>query len=211
MNQPAPAKLTSHKVFARFYELVNRGLAESSFMDPLRRESIGQAQGVVLEIGAGTGLNFFYYKPEQVERVEAIEPDEVMLRYARERLKTAHVPITLTRAAVESLPFDNASFDSVVATLVFCSVSNPKRSFQEVMRVLKPGGTLLLVEHVRSEQTFTAWIQDAVVPLTKLLSGNCHWNRDTARTVADTGFQITFKRKIHSPLMPMIMLQATRS
>jgi len=67
------------------------------------------------------------------------------------------------------------------------------------------------VEHVRSEQTFTAWIQDAVVPLTKLFSGNCHWNRDTARTVADTGFQITFKRKIHSPLMPMIMLQATRS
>jgi len=72
MNQTAPAKLTSHKVFARFYELFSRGLAESSFMDPLRRESIGQAQGVVLEIGAGTGLNFSYYKPEQVERVEAI-------------------------------------------------------------------------------------------------------------------------------------------
>ena len=211
MDQPTSTKLTSHKVFARYYELFSRGLSESSFMDPLRRESVGQAKGVVLEIGVGTGLNLPYYKPEQVERVEAIEPDEVMLRYARERLKMARVPVTLTRAAVESLPFANGSFDSVVATLVFCSVSNPQRGFQEVMRVLKPGGTLLLVEHVRSGQAFLARVQDAIVPLTKLLSGNCHWNRDTARTVVDTGFHITFERKIHSLLMPMIMLQATSS
>ena len=211
MDQPTSTKLTSHKVFARYYELFSRGLSESSFMDPLRRESVGQAKGVVLEIGVGTGLNLPYYKPEQVERVEAIEPDEVMLRYALERLKTAQVPVTLTRAAVESLPFANGSFDSIVATLVFCSVSNPQRGFQEVMRVLKPGGILLLVEHVRSGQAFLARVQDAVVPLTKLLSGNCHWNRDTARTVVDTGFHITFERKIHSLLMPMIMLQATSS
>ncbi len=203
--------ITSHKIFARFYELFSRGLAESNFMDLLRRESVGQAKGVVLEIGAGTGLNFSYYKPEQVERVEAIEPDEVMLGYARERLKKARVPITLTPAAVESLPFADETFDSIVATLVFCSVSDPRRGFREIMRVLKPGGTLLLVEHVRSEGAFVARVQDAIVPLTKLLSGNCHWNRDTARTVADTGFQITFKRTIHSLLMPVIMLQATRS
>ena len=85
MGQAIFTKLTSHKVFARFYELSSRGLSESSFMDPLRRESVGHAKGAVLEIGVGTGLNLSYYKPEQVERVEAIEPDEVMLRYARER------------------------------------------------------------------------------------------------------------------------------
>ncbi len=180
-------------------------------MTPLRREMVGKASGLVLEIGAGTGLNFAFYPPEQVERVEATEPDTAMLRYARERLNAAKVPITLTQAAAEALPFADATFDSVVATLVFCSVTSPVGGFREIMRVLKPGGMLLLVEHVRSQGAIAGRVQDLLVPFTKLLAGNCHWNRDTARTVADAGFQITFKRDIHSSLMPMILLEATRS
>jgi ubiquinone/menaquinone biosynthesis C-methylase UbiE len=202
---------TSHNIFARVYELLNSSLAESNFMIPLRREMVGKAHGLVLEIGAGTGFNFPYYQPGQVERVEAIDPDTAMLRYARKRLKTARVPIMLTQAAVETLPFADETFDSAVATLVFCSVTNPLHGFREAMRVLKPGGTLLLVEHVRSQGAIAARVQDALVPLTKRLSGNCHWNRATAHTVAEAGFQITFKRDIHSPLMPMILLEATRS
>src|SRR2546425_6901820 len=85
-------KTTSHRIFAAMYERLSRGGVESRFMEPLRKEIIGQARGIVLEIGAGTGLNFALYDPGQVERVEAVEPDTAMLRYARERLKTAQVP-----------------------------------------------------------------------------------------------------------------------
>jgi SAM-dependent methyltransferase len=122
------------------------------------------------------------------------------------RLATAPVPITLTQAPVEALPFSDALFDSVVATLVFSSVADPARGFHEIKRVLKPGGTLLLLEHVRAD----ARIQDALVPLTTRLSSNCHWNRDTERTVRDTGFQITRLRQLGGGLQPIIVLQAIR-
>lgn len=91
-------------------------------MDPLRQEVVGQASGLVLEIGAGSGRNFPWYKPEQVQRVEAVEPDATMLRYAREHLSQAHVPISFVQAPAEALPFADETFDSAVATLVFCSV-----------------------------------------------------------------------------------------
>src|SRR5947209_4239252 len=96
---------TNHTFFARIYELLSRGAAESSFMEPLREETVGQACGTVLEVGAGNGLNFAFYDPEKVERVEATEPDSAMLRYARQRLAAKRVPINLTQAAVEKLPF----------------------------------------------------------------------------------------------------------
>src|SRR5205085_5550787 len=173
-------------------------------------EIAGQASGVVLEVGAGNGLNFAFYEPGQVERVEAIEPDTAMLRYARERITTARVPITLTQAPVEALPFADETFDSALATLVFCSVTDPKRGLREIKRVLKPGGTLLLLEHVRSQGTIAARVQDALVPVTKFLAGNCHWNRDTAHTIIDAGFRINSKRDLGGMLVPMIMLEATR-
>jgi len=201
---------TSHKFFAAYYERLSRNESERNFMEPLRKEIVGQARGVVLEIGAGNGLNFAFYEPEQVERVEAIEPDTAMLRYARERMTTAQVPITLTQAPVEALPFADETFDSVLATLVFCSVTDPKRGLQEIKRVLKPGSTLLLLEHVRAQGAIAARVQDALVPVTKHLAGNCHWNRDTARTVVDAGFQVTYKRDLGGVLVPMIMLQAIR-
>ena len=134
------------------YERMSRSGPEHTFMKPLRKEVIGQAKGVVLEVGAGTGLNFAVYNPEQVERVEAVEPDSAMMRYARERLKTARVPITLTQAPVKCPRLLMKTFDSAVATLVFCSVTDPTRGLGEIRRVLKPGGILLLIEHVRARE-----------------------------------------------------------
>src|SRR2546423_14277122 len=114
-----------HPRFAAFYERYARLGSERRLTDPLREETAGQAYGVVLEVGAGSGLNFSWYHPERVERVEAIEPDVAMLTYARPRVRQAAVPITLTQASVEALPFPDATFDSAVVTLVFCSVSDP--------------------------------------------------------------------------------------
>jgi ubiquinone/menaquinone biosynthesis C-methylase UbiE len=167
---------------------------------------------VVLEVGAGTGLNFSRYDAARVERVEAIEPDAAMLAYARPRVKQAAVPITLTQASVEALPFPDATFDSAVVTLVFCSVSDPARGMQEIKRVLKPQGTLFMFEHVRSQKSVTAHLQDAIVPLTTRLFGHCHWNRDTERVVREAGFDIAHLRRMGGSfdLSPHLVLQARR-
>src|SRR5271157_1057483 len=211
MSQTTPAETkelattTNHNIFAAIYERLSRSGPEQSSTWPLRKEIIAQAQGIVLEIGAGTGLNFSLYDPEHVERVEAVEPDTAMLRYARERLKTARVPITLTQAPAEALPFAGETFDSAVATLVFCSVTDPLRGLSEIRRVLKPGGTLLLIEHVRAQGAFVRRLQDIITPVTKRMAGNCHWNRDTARSVINADFQIDDMRDISGRIPPMIM------
>ena len=216
MSQITPAETTeqanttNHSFFAAMYERLSRSGPEHNFMEPLRKEVIGQAQGVVLEIGAGTGLNFAFYNPEQVERVEAVEPDKAMLRYARERLKTARVPITLTQAPVETLPFANETFDSAVATLVFCSVTDPMRGLHEVWRVLKPGGMLLLIEHVRAQGAFAQQLQNIITPVTKRMAGNCHWNRDTERSVINADFEIENRRDAGGGVQRMIVVKATR-
>ena len=196
--------------FAAFYNwLMARPLVRRWF-DPLRREIIGQAHGVVLEVGAGGGQNFPFYDPTRVERVEAVEPDEAMLIEARRHLATAPVPITPTHAPVESLPFPDAHFESAVATLVFCSVGDPEGGLREIWRVLKPGGTLLLLEHVRAHGRITTWVQDALVPVTTRCMGNDHWNRDTLQTVLHTGFQTTQVRQLSGGLQPMLLISAKR-
>jgi ubiquinone/menaquinone biosynthesis C-methylase UbiE len=178
--------------------------------DPWRRETAGQAAGVVLEVGAGGGQNFSFYDPGKVERVEAVEPSEAMLTLARGRLSSAPVPIQLTQAPAEALPFPDASFDSVVVTLVLCSVSDPERSLREVWRVLKPGGTLHLLEHVRAQGKAASWLQDAMVPLTTRFGGNCHWNRETGTMVLHTGFQVVQTSIVREGLQPMLLLRAAR-
>jgi len=216
MSQTTPAETkeqattTNHSIFAAMYERFSHGGAERNFMEPLRKEIIGQAKGAVLEIGAGNGLNFAFYNPEQVERVEAVEPDSAMLRYARERLNTARVPITLSQAPVETLPFADEIFDSAVATLVFCSVTDPERGLSEIRRVVKPGGILLLIEHVRANGAFARQLQNIITPVTKRMAGNCHWNRDTARSVISADFQIENRRDLSARFPPMIVLRARR-
>ena len=178
-QQEQPSQIF-HPRFAAFYERYARLGSERRLTDPLREATAGQAYGVVLEVGAGTGLNFSWYHPERVVRVEAVEPDSAMLAYARERVRQAGVPISLTQASVEALPFTDASFDSVVVTLVFCSVEDAVQGMQEIRRVLKPQGTLFLFEHVRSQSAWVARLQDALVPLTTRLFGNCHQEKEAA-------------------------------
>ena len=203
-------KEISYPRFAAFYNwLMGRPLVRRGF-DPLRREIAGQAQGIVLEVGAGGGQNFSFYDPTRVVRVEAVEPDAAMLVEARSRLMAVPVTIRLTRAPVEALPFPDALFDSAVVTLVFCSVRDPERGLREIWRVLKPGGTLLLLEHVRAQSKIVAGIQDALVPLTTRCMGNDHWNRDTLHTVLQTGFQATQVRQLSGGLQPMLSLAASR-
>lgn len=202
--------LTSHRFFAKYYERVSRSNAEQNFINPLRREVVDQARGVVLEVGAGNGLNFALYDAARVERVEAIEPDSAMLGYARERAAKARVLVNLTQAPVENLPFADESFDSAVVTLVFCSVGDPLRGLKEVRRVLKPGSPLLMVEHVRAHGAIAVTLQNIVTPINRMIAGNCHWNRDTEKTVREAGFQIEERRDAGGFVVPFIVLRAVK-
>lgn len=207
--------MPSHSRFAKYYERMSNDESERRYMEPLRQKLIARARGLVLEVGAGNGLNFAIYDPAQVERVEAIEPDSTMLGYARVRVKAARVPLTLTQATAEALPFADASFDSVVVTLVFCSVADPLNGLQEIKRVLKPEGKLLMIEHVRSHHRLVAFVQSALTPLTTRFAGNCHWNRDTLQTVREAGLQIDDERDYSLPiaggfLTPFILVEARK-
>lgn len=210
-KQPASiSKAISHPRFATYYNrLMNRPFVRHGF-DPWRRETAGETSGVVLEVGAGGGQNFPFYDPARVARVEAIEPDEAMLAEARQSIGRSRVPLSLSRARIEDLPFPDAHFDSAVATLVFCSVDDPARGLREIWRVLKPGGQLFLLEHVRAKGAVAARIQKMLVPVTTRCLGNCHWDRETAAMVATTGFQFRQVEQKVGGLQPILLIQAAR-
>lgn len=151
-----------------------------------RRWAVSTARGRVLEIGVGTGLNLQHYRAAQ--SIAAIDPNgESLQRALARRNGTSTV---LQQARAEELPFADASFDAVVSTLTFCSIGEPARALSEVHRVLKPGGTFRLVEHVRTRNRLIAGMQDALTPLWKQIAGNCHLNRDTLGAVEHAGFHV---------------------
>ena len=200
-----------HPGFSRLFEWLASGSVGRRTFDMLRRETAGRADGVTLEVGAGGGYNFAYYDPTLVERVEAIEPDATMLAYARGRAEQARVPITLTQAPAEALPFADGVFDSAVVTMVFCSVVDPQRGLSELLRTLRPGGRLLMAEHVRASNGALVGVQSAMVPLTTRLTGNCHWNRDTESAVRQVGFADVRVRHLAGGLHPIILLEARKA
>src|SRR5438874_10972551 len=134
--------LYTNWVLPRLLDLAMRNEA----LDHYRRDSIGSARGVVLEVGVGSGLNLPLYGPA-VDRVFALDPSPEFLALARQRAKTAIVPVVLVRASAEQIPFSSSSFDSIIMTWTLCSITDPASALVEMRRVLKPGGQLLFVEH----------------------------------------------------------------
>jgi ubiquinone/menaquinone biosynthesis C-methylase UbiE len=175
-------------VFSAAYTAMGR-LAELSEFADVRRRLLSRAAGRVIEIGTGPGFNFRYY-PETVTEVVATEPDPYMLRRARRVAGDGHSRIRLRPARAENLPFEDGSFDVAVSTLVLCSVQQPDRALSQIRRVLRPGGTLLFIEHIRSEDPRIARWQDRLQPLWGYIAGGCHANRDTEPTIREAGFEI---------------------
>ena len=176
------------RIFAAVYEPLSLR-AEKTFGDELKSALLADANGRVLEIGVGTGLSFVHY-PEVYELV-GVDPSEPMLRRARRRAENIGRDVTLVEAPAEALPFEDDSFDTVVSLTVLCTVEDPARTLGEIRRVLRPGGRLLFLEHVRSSDPKRARAQDRFHRPWGWISGGCHPNRRTLNEIETAGFEVT--------------------
>ena len=183
--------MKGHPIFAALYDRMLAGTERAGLME-MRRELLTHASGRVLELGAGTGHNLEHYTDAVTELVMT-EPDPHMARRLRERLASHGSPVasaSVVEAPAEDLPFDDGSFDTVVATLVFCTVEDPPRAVAEARRVLVEGGTLLYLEHVRAQSSRLARWQDRLERPWGFFAAGCHPNRATDQLLAGAGFWI---------------------
>lgn len=169
---------------------------------PQRKEVIAEAYGRVLEIGIGTGANLAYY-PAQVTEIVGIEPDAGMLERAGSTAANLKLPAPLILATgdAQALDYPDERFDTVLMCLVLCTIPDPLKALQEARRVLKPGGQVIFLEHVRSPDAGVAKWQDRLTPAWKVLGCGCHLNRDTAATFKQAGFHFQRIRRYEHPKM----------
>jgi ubiquinone/menaquinone biosynthesis C-methylase UbiE len=153
-----------------------------------RWDLLGQVHGPTLEIGCGWGANFAHYPPGVP--VTAFDLAADRLPEAQRAARRAHGRVRVALADAEHLAWPDAAFESVAGTLVFCSIPRPEQALAEVRRVLRPGGRLYLLEHVRSHRPWLAALQDALAPAWLWCTGGCNLNRRTAETVRAAGFEI---------------------
>lgn len=162
--------------------------AERGRLAEWRREVVHPANGEILEIAAGTGLDFPYYQAGVT--VVATEPDLRMLQRARVRAERADATVLLVAADAQALPFRDRTFDTVVIGLGLCTIPSPRRALVELRRVLRPGGIARLLEHVRVERPVAGWLQDLLTPIWRRVAGGCRLNERSVETVQHAGFHI---------------------
>lgn len=183
------------------------GMAERVALARLRSAVLAEARGTLLVVGAGQGHDLVHLPPA-VTSVVAVEPDPAMRRRARGRAQAAPMPVRLVAGTAERLPVADRAVDTVVCTLVLCGVDDLGAALAEIRRVLRPGGRLLLLEHVRGpDGSQSAAVQDALDPVWTRLAGGCHLNRRTGAALDAAGFdthRLTATAVRGVPLFPML-------
>ena len=180
----------SHPFFARAFPAMSRAMEAGGNADR-RTPLLTSLAGEVIDTGAGTGTNFRHY-PAAVSRVLAVEPEPRLRAKARAAAEDVPVPIEVTGGVASSLPVGDASYDAAVVCFVLCSVADPDAALAEIRRVLRPGGRLWFLEHVRADSPGlrrTQRVLDATV--WPRMFGGCHLGRDTAAAIARAGFTIS--------------------
>ena len=167
-----------------------------------RRKIVPRASGRVLELGIGGGLNLAFYDPSRVESVTGVDPSPELRAMAEAAPRAKGLPVTITAGAGEDLPFESASFDTVVCTYTLCSVSAVERVLAEARRVLKPGGRYLFCEHGLAPDGDVARWQRRIDPFWKHIAGNCHLSRPVGPTIAANGFVIDDIDTMYLPKTP---------
>jgi ubiquinone/menaquinone biosynthesis C-methylase UbiE len=158
-------------------------------LKPFRERVIGSAEGRVLEIGAGSGLNLKFYRGATRE-VLALEPDPKLMAMAQRKSRDASCPVNFLAGSAEAIPLGDRSVDTVVTTWTLCTIPDAVHALQEMRRVLKPGGRLMFVEHGLSPEDGIQKWQDRLTPAWKAIGGGCHLNRPISSLIERAGFHI---------------------
>ncbi len=201
-NAPSANSAWAH-AFALLYDpLVWAG--ERSGLRSERKALLSHARGRTLEIGAGTGLNMPHY-PEDLNELLLAEPEPAMRARLEKRSSREHRQAQLIDAPAERLPFADETVDTVVSTLVLCTVEAPGPALGEIARVLRPDGQLLFIEHVRSGSAILAWLQDRLAGPWRLFAQGCRCNRATAELILACGLDLEHAEERSWHAMPPIV------
>jgi ubiquinone/menaquinone biosynthesis C-methylase UbiE len=200
--QPSPPSGAWLRIFALIYD-PTLWLGEMAGMRRRRNTLLSDARGRVVEIGAGTGLNIAHY-PDSIAELVLCEPEPGMRRRLARRLQRHAGIARIVDAPAERLPLEDASVDTVVSTLVLCTVDEPERALREIARVLRPDGQLLFIEHVRARSRFLAACQDYLLRPWRGFAGGCRCNRATVDLMRDCGFTVTADDAVWRGMPPII-------
>ncbi|MFH1608618.1 MAG: class I SAM-dependent methyltransferase [Patescibacteria group bacterium] len=165
---------------------------------------VGQAFGVVLEIGFGSGLNLPYYK--NINKLYAIDPSRELYNLAEERIKETFFPVEYLPVSAEKIPLADNSIDSVVSTWNLCSISHTENTLKEIFRVLKPNGIFLFIEHGKSSSQFIFNVQKLLTPSWKHIAGGCCLDKEIDKLISDVGFEIQKLEKSKQKFKPLNFL-----
>ena len=216
IEQSTPSEVSTAwaRTFAAIYDPF-LWFGERAGVSTLRKELLAEARGHTVDIGSGTGLNLPHY-PDDLDELVLAEPDPAMRTRLEKRLRRSGRDARLIDAPAERLPFPDGSIDTVVSTLVLCTVDSPDLALQEIARVLRPDGQLLFLEHVRSHSPHLAAWQDRLEKRWRRFARGCRCNRDTMQLIAESGYTIdeiqTRSWRAMPPIVrPLIVGRARRS
>jgi ubiquinone/menaquinone biosynthesis C-methylase UbiE len=164
-----------------------------------RQKIVPLAQGRVLEVGIGTGLNLEHYDKSRIEQIIGLDPGLEMHPQARRRSRRAGIEVELVGLSAERIPYDDATFDTVLVTYALCTIADPACALKEMRRVLKPGGRLIYCEHGLAPDASVRRWQARLTPVWSRLAGGCHLDRDIARLLTEAGFRSDDMQRMYLP------------
>lgn len=201
--EQAADRVPGSALSARLYDPV-LWWGERSGLSRNRHHLLAEAEGDVVEIGAGTGLNVDHYDRARVGRLVLVEPERHKAAILSGRFDRAGLEGEVVRAPASMLPFKDETFDTAAVTLCFCTVPDPVESMREIARVLKPGGVLLFMEHVRSERAWLGTLQDRLRGLWARVADGCQCNRRTVEMLEGSGWEVEVIHVSDGALMPPV-------
>jgi ubiquinone/menaquinone biosynthesis C-methylase UbiE len=196
------------RLFAAMYDRGLKGTEDAGLRE-MRRETLAAARGRTIDLGAGTGANLDLY-PDAVTDLVLAEPDPHMSKQLRQKLAQSGRKAELVEAPAERLPFEDSSFDTAVFTLVLCTVPDPQAALSEAARILKPGGKLFFVEHVRADDAGLARWQDRLEKPWRFAADGCHCNRDTVASIEASPLTVEQVERGRLPKAPPLVRPLVR-